>query len=84
MARSPCSGCLFMGSQSVDVGRPASSEQRNIKSHHARHASDCDSGYVGLDQINLRIPRSLAGSGEAEVKVMIDGQSANPVRINIK
>lgn len=39
---------------------------------------------VGLDQLNLRIPRSLIGRGEANVVVTIDGQSANVVRINIR
>jgi uncharacterized protein (TIGR03437 family) len=39
--------------------------------------------FAGLDQINLRIPRSLVGRGEVEVVVSVDGQTANPARINI-
>ncbi|HWQ32378.1 MAG TPA: FG-GAP-like repeat-containing protein [Blastocatellia bacterium] len=41
-------------------------------------------GFVGLDQINVRIPRSLAGRGEVEVGITADGKAANPVRVNIR
>ncbi len=41
-------------------------------------------GLAGLDQLNLRIPRSLAGRGEVEVALSIDGVAANPVRISVK
>lgn len=40
--------------------------------------------YAGLDQLNARIPRSLAGRGEVEVVLTVDGQSSNPVRLNIR
>jgi uncharacterized protein (TIGR03437 family) len=40
--------------------------------------------FVGLDQINLRIPRSLAGRGEVDVVMSIDGKNPNVVRINIR
>jgi uncharacterized protein (TIGR03437 family) len=39
--------------------------------------------FVGLDQINVRVPRSLAGRGEVDVVLMADGRTANTVRINI-
>jgi uncharacterized protein (TIGR03437 family) len=39
--------------------------------------------FAGLDQINVRMPRSLVGRGEVEVVVTVDGQMANPVRISI-
>jgi uncharacterized protein (TIGR03437 family) len=39
--------------------------------------------FAGLDQINVRIPRSLIGRGEVDVIVNVDGQSANTVRISI-
>jgi uncharacterized protein (TIGR03437 family) len=39
--------------------------------------------FAGLDQINVRIPRSLTGRGEVEVAVAIDGQTTNPLRISI-
>ena len=40
--------------------------------------------FPGLDQINIRLPRTLAGRGEVEVRVLIGGQEANVVRLNIK
>jgi uncharacterized protein (TIGR03437 family) len=41
-------------------------------------------GLVGLDQINLPLPRSLAGSGEVSLTLTVDGRAANPVRISIR
>jgi uncharacterized protein (TIGR03437 family) len=38
----------------------------------------------GLDQINVRLPRSLAGAGSLFVFVSVNGFSANPVQIGIK
>jgi uncharacterized protein (TIGR03437 family) len=40
--------------------------------------------YVGLDQINIRLTRSLIGRGEVDVNLMMDGRTANPVRISFK
>ncbi len=37
--------------------------------------------FVGLDQINLRLPTTLKGKGEVELNVTIEGKSANPVRL---
>ncbi|MFN7948182.1 MAG: hypothetical protein U0Z53_22725 [Blastocatellia bacterium] len=39
---------------------------------------------IGLDQINVRLPRTLAGRGLAEVNVIIDGQNANTVQVSIR
>ncbi|MBI1760793.1 MAG: hypothetical protein HYR56_05080 [Acidobacteria bacterium] len=41
-------------------------------------------GLVGLDQLNLRLPRALAGRGEVAVEVQADGKRANPVRMLFK
>ncbi len=41
-------------------------------------------GYVGLDQLNLRIPLSLAGRQEVDVTVSVDGKVANTVRVHLK
>ncbi len=41
-------------------------------------------GFVGLDQANARIPRSLIGRGEVNVSLVVDGQSANIVQVNIR
>ncbi|QQS48371.1 MAG: SBBP repeat-containing protein [Acidobacteriota bacterium] len=40
--------------------------------------------FVGLDQGNIRIPRSLAMRGDVEVKITVDGIQANIVTVNIK
>ncbi len=40
--------------------------------------------FVGLDQANIRIPSSLAGRGEVNVVLSVDGKSSNAVVINVK
>ncbi len=40
--------------------------------------------YLGLDQVNVTVPSSLAGSGEVAVSVAVDGQTSNTVMVNIK
>jgi uncharacterized protein (TIGR03437 family) len=42
------------------------------------------SGLVGLDQANLRVPRSLVGRGQADIILTVDGKNANAVRVNIR
>lgn len=39
---------------------------------------------VGLDQINLTLPLSLAGKGEIDLVLTLDGKTTNPVRIKVK
>jgi len=41
-------------------------------------------GFAGLDQLNVRLPSSLAGKGDVAVDVMVDGKVANPVRLRIR
>lgn len=41
-------------------------------------------GFVGLDQINLSLPRSLAGRGAVEVSLTVEGKRANPVTMAFK
>jgi len=41
-------------------------------------------GFIGLDQANIRLERGLAGKGDVEVKLTVDGKPSNTVRINIK
>jgi uncharacterized protein (TIGR03437 family) len=41
-------------------------------------------GYIGLDQINVRLNRSLIGRGEVEVRLTVDGKAANLVGATIK
>ncbi len=40
--------------------------------------------FSGLDQANLLLSRSLAGRGDVDVALTVDGQPANVVRINMK
>ena len=40
--------------------------------------------FVGLDQVNVRLPRGLVGRGEVDVALMVDGKPANTIRASIK
>lgn len=40
--------------------------------------------FVGLDQVNVLLPRSLAGRGEIEVILSVDHQITNTVKINVR
>ena len=39
---------------------------------------------IGLDQLNLTLPRSLAGRGELCVVLVVDGKSSNIVALHFK
>ncbi len=41
-------------------------------------------GFVGLDQVNVKLPRALAGRGEVDLVLTVDGKAANTVRVRIK
>jgi uncharacterized protein (TIGR03437 family) len=41
-------------------------------------------GYAGLDQINVELPASLAGSGEVTVSVAANGTTSNSVQLQIQ
>jgi len=40
--------------------------------------------FIGLDQINVRVPRELAGRGDVLASLRADGVAANNVLVNIK
>lgn len=40
--------------------------------------------FVGLDQLNVQLPRTLAGRGELEWALTVDGKTANNVILNIR
>ncbi|MEP7337149.1 MAG: cytochrome c peroxidase, partial [Acidobacteriota bacterium] len=40
--------------------------------------------FVGLDQVNITIPRSLAGRGNVDIVLRVDGKTANIVTLNVK
>jgi uncharacterized protein (TIGR03437 family) len=41
-------------------------------------------GFAGLDQVNVRVPRSLAGRGAANVVLTVAGKAANTVSLMIR
>ncbi len=41
-------------------------------------------GFAGLDQVNITLPPTLAGTGEASLYVVADGQMSNVVSLNIQ
>src|SRR5262249_36333067 len=40
--------------------------------------------FAGLDQVNLRLSRSLAGRGDVQIVMTVNGKTANSVSINVK
>ena len=40
--------------------------------------------YAGLDQVNISIPKSLAGTGDARVYVVADGVASNVATLNVQ
>jgi uncharacterized protein (TIGR03437 family) len=47
-------------------------------------AAVAQGSFAGLDQMNIRLPRTLAGRGETELAVVISGRNANPVKLAVK
>ncbi len=41
-------------------------------------------GFVGLDQVNVRLSRALIGRGEVDIGLTVDGRAANTVKVGIK
>jgi uncharacterized protein (TIGR03437 family) len=37
-----------------------------------------------LDQVNVKLPRSLIGRGDVVVILRVDGKTANAVRVNVR
>jgi uncharacterized protein (TIGR03437 family) len=40
--------------------------------------------FAGLDQVNVELTLNLRGSGETNVVLVVDGQTANPVTVNVR
>jgi len=40
--------------------------------------------FIGLDQLNARLSRSLIGRGEVDLTLVVDGKQANTARVNVK
>jgi uncharacterized protein (TIGR03437 family) len=41
-------------------------------------------GVVGLDQINIQVPAGVRGRGEVPVLLTVDGETSNPVTLNVQ
>lgn len=41
-------------------------------------------GFFGLDQLNLRLPRTLTGRGEVDLELTVDGLKANSLKLQIR
>ncbi|MFB3779183.1 MAG: SBBP repeat-containing protein [Bryobacteraceae bacterium] len=41
-------------------------------------------GFFGLDQVNVRVPRSLAGRGLVDLVLAVDGKQANTVQLDLR
>ena len=41
-------------------------------------------GFSGLDQVNLKLPRSLAGRGEVQIALAVAGWVANVVTLSVR
>jgi uncharacterized protein (TIGR03437 family) len=48
------------------------------------HFAGPQGDFVGLDQINIQIPRTLVGRGEVNLVLTVDGHQANVIKINVK
>ncbi len=70
-------GFRFVSSPSAAV---ATIGAANVEVLFAGAAPD----FVGMDQANVRLPRSLIGRGEVDVVLAVDGKTANAVRISFK
>ena len=46
--------------------------------------ADRQPGFLGLDQVNLRVPRSLIGRGEVDLVLTVEGKTANTVKLQIR
>jgi uncharacterized protein (TIGR03437 family) len=39
---------------------------------------------VGLDQVNVRVPKSLTGRGEVDIELTVAGRKANTSRVHFR
>jgi uncharacterized protein (TIGR03437 family) len=46
--------------------------------------ADVAPGFIGLDQVNVRLPRQLIGRGDVDIVLTVDGKTTNSVRVTIR
>ncbi|MGH8245895.1 MAG: hypothetical protein ACREUU_05630 [Gammaproteobacteria bacterium] len=47
-------------------------------------AAEPQSQFAALDQVNVRLPRTLAGRGEVDLVLTVDGKAANTAKVSIR
>jgi len=75
---------ILFGTGLRNYSAPASVSVKIGGANSAVQFAGPQGGFAGLDQINARLSQSLAGRGEVDVVVTVDGIAANTVSINIK
>ncbi|NOT62126.1 MAG: hypothetical protein HOP19_18085, partial [Acidobacteria bacterium] len=71
------------GMRGRSAGSPATARYATTVSGEVLYAG-AQGEFAGLDQVNVRVPRSLIGRGEVELEVFVDGRPTNAVRVSIK
>jgi len=64
--------------------RPVSSPSPPTGGDWPRLFAGPQGGFIGLDQVNVRLPRVLAGRGDLDLNLTVDGKSSNSLKINIR
>jgi uncharacterized protein (TIGR03437 family) len=64
--------------------RHASSVTASINGVSVAAVYAAQSQYAGLDQVNLQLPRTLAGAGLVNVVVTVNGQASNTVTVAVQ
>lgn len=70
-------GIRYRNNLSSVIGRAGGSDQQ------VTYAGGQGS-LTGLDQINMRLNRNLAGRGEIEVEIEVEGHRSNAVKVNLR
>jgi uncharacterized protein (TIGR03437 family) len=71
------SGIRFRSSLSAVTARVGGADMQTLY-------AGAQGGFAGLDQVNVRLARSLAGRGEVDVSLTVDGKPANTVIAQIR
>jgi len=64
--------------------RHAQSVTANVGTQTGLHVAYAATTFVGEDQVNILLPSSLAGAGVIQITLTADGQTSNPVEIQIQ
>lgn len=59
-------------------------QQFNGVQFNVLYAGPQSTASVGLDQVNVALPRTLAGKGEMHVRLLVEGRTANLFKLNFQ